>query len=583
MHDDGWSPPHGGWARKDVSAVPPLSAYAARECPVRAQWDVLRPAEPEPVPEFVAALGRAGVVFEGDVYTELVVLHPGMADIDQARTREERERLTLDAIRDGAPLIAGGRLPVDEAGRRVAQPDLLVRVGTRKVDGRWRYVPIDVKHHGTLVADRGASVVVQPLDELRAPTRRDTRASVGRRDTGTTRNDLLQLAHYWRTLQAHGLAPERDVWAGVLGSEGFVAWYRLDEPMWQTPSTSSHDGRRTRTTLDVYDFEFGFRLDIVATAIEHRHDPDVPLLVQPVWIPECGTCPWRTHCRGLLEERQDVSLLPHIGWPAWSALSAHDATTMPALAVLPEDTVIEGLLPQAVANAIEEARARLGPDVAYRRRGVGEVVVARADVEVDVDMENVLGGAYLWGCLVTDRSGRGVAEDGYAAFADWDPDPQAAGVAAFLAFWAWLCDLRERCERAGLTFSAYCWHAPAENRWLKTGGGLAGKAAEVAGFVASPAWIDLRRVFQDQAVTGHATGLKDVATLLGFRWRDDTPGGDQSMLWWEVATDPGTTPDERDRFRRRLLDYNEDDVRATLHVREWLDRHARLLQPAPAP
>jgi predicted RecB family nuclease len=44
------------------------------------------------------------------------------------------------------------------------------------------------------------------------------------------------------------------------------------------------------------------------------------------------------------------------------------------------------------------------------------------------------------------------------------------------------------------------------------------------------------------------------------------------MLWWREAVDPDATPAGREAARTRLLAYNADDVRATLHVREWLTR-----------
>jgi len=42
------------------------------------------------------------------------------------------------------------------------------------------------------------------------------------------------------------------------------------------------------------------------------------------------------------------------------------------------------------------------------------------------------------------------------------------------------------------------------------------------------------------------------------------------MVWWEGAVDPDAPDEVRERLRERILAYNRDDVRATLHVRDWL-------------
>ncbi len=74
-----------------------------------------------------------------------------------------------------------------------------------------------------------------------------------------------------------------------------------------------------------------------------------------------------------------------------------------------------------------------------------------------------------------------------------------------------------------------------------------------------------------RCANAHGTGLKAPATDVGFVWRDDDPGGKQSLAWYELATaDPDS--DVRGENQRRLLAYNEDDCRATRHLREWLSR-----------
>jgi predicted RecB family nuclease len=474
----------------------------------------------------------------------------------------------------GAPLILGGWLPDDPVGHRTGRPDILVRAGEAPVAGRWRYLPVDVKHHGSIIKSRGLEVTVQQLADLSAPDDASAEEPVGRKDD-KSRGDLLQLSHYWRMLEACGAAPPGPARGGILGRERAVVWYQLDVASWS--------GAPRRSSLELYDEEFAHRLAVAGAARAHAADPGVALLVEPARIGECDECGWRVHCRQLMLERHHGTLLPKITRDgAGAALAAAGVTDITALAGLPVDAPIPGLR-VPLPGLVDEARAWLGPDPAYRRRDVDRIEVPRADIEVDVDMESTNGGAYLWGVLVTDRAGWGQVEEGYRPFVDWNPDTGRAAAAAFTGFWGWLADLRARCEAAGLSFAAYCWSRGAENRWLREGGRHLDVEADVEAFMASSTWIDLCDVFAHQIVTGDTADLKVVAQLTGFDWQDDDPGGGQSMVWRQAATDADLPAEEREEHRRRLLTYNEDDVRATLHVREWLDARKDDLAPAPAP
>ncbi|MGA1078302.1 MAG: ribonuclease H-like domain-containing protein, partial [Nitriliruptoraceae bacterium] len=197
--------------------------------------------------------------------------------------------------------------------------------------------------------------------------------------------------------------------------------------------------------------------------------------------------------------------------------------------------------------------------------------------------------AYLWGALVTDRAGTGVVTPGYHPAVVWDGDTDAGGAAAFDAFWTWLTDLRRACDDAGASLRLYCWHQQAEVGCLRDGARLllaAGgpdRVLEVEALVASDHWVDLKLVWARQVVTGGGNGLKRIATGLGFAWRDEDPGGAQSVVWWDHAVDPRRSEDERQRWRDRILTYNHDDVLATLHVRDWLAREGPALGPPPVP
>jgi len=70
-------------------------------------------------------------------------------------------------------------------------------------------------------------------------------------------------------------------------------------------------------------------------------------------------------------------------------------------------------------------------------------------------------------------------------------------------------------------------------------------------------------------------GLKQLAASAGFQWRDVNPSGEASMLWYEVATRADNS--EAATSRQRILDYNEDDCRATKSLRDWLNGPAKSL------
>ena len=83
------------------------------------------------------------------------------------------------------------------------------------------------------------------------------------------------------------------------------------------------------------------------------------------------------------------------------------------------------------------------------------------------------------------------------------------------------------------------------------------------------AWFDEHAVDLCAWTRRHLTspdgyGLKVIAPLCGFEWRDDDPGGLQSEIWFEAMREGDET------MRPRILEYNEDDVAAQLAVRRWV-------------
>ena len=603
------------WARFDVSAVPLQGGYIAKQCPVRAQNDILRPVEPAPVGAALQRRFDAGKRFEVEIAAKVI----RDAVVDPAEDREQRVAATIAAMEAGTATIFGGRLPADEIGRRVGEPDILVRDPRPSVNASWSYRPIDVKHHLTLNDDDDAAALCSAPATPRLAEAETVPGVAGRKHKG----DLLQLAHYQRMLEASGWAADEGRWGGIIGKEELVVWWDLEEKIWRTPAVTRRS--RMRSTMAVYDFEFAFRLDIMAAARLHAQDAAHQLIVVPISNGDCPDCPWRKHCAGLLAaDSGDISLLPRLGWTQWkmhrdvtgatrrsqlagldwrtarilgagvdlaalrdltgpmedaepltavvankrkaTALAEMGLTTVGDLASLcPTTTLYSGYRTGQMDRHIDEARAALDPAPAFRLRDVDRIEVPRADIEIDIDMENVDEGAYLWGALLTDRSGTGLLSSGYEAFVSWDRSVDAFE-ANFARFWGWLEAQRRLADDHGLTLKAYCYNAGAENGQMRAQAG--DHLAEVDAFLEGPAWVDLLRVVRDHLITGGSLSLKQIAPLAGFSWTVEDPEGTEAMVHYDLAV--GSDPAALDS-RRWLLEYNRNDVEATLAVRNWLD------------
>jgi predicted RecB family nuclease len=525
---------------------------------------------------------------------------------------DEEIETTIAAMDGGLLFIWNGSLPLDEAGRRSGKPDLLVREG----DG---YLPVDVKHHRTLKEEQGGSALVSKADLPNLAAATDLEGFV----LAPNKNDTLQLAHYRRMLDACGFGSDSSL-GGIIGKEGLVVWYDLDEPRFTTKSTSGKRKTKKRSPMEVYDHEFGFRLDVAAAARAHKENSSVELLVEPVRVSECGACGFNEVCSPLLEAGfGSTSLLPRVGYRQWLQLkeaglldrqqvadlsyptaklvsqrvdvpkvlnlAATSDSAAPVAELIPRakkqiETLLNAgivavsdvltldqetaALPGFVAEAILNARAALGSEPVYRRlEADGDV--PRADIEVDIDMENVLEGVYLWGALLTHRSGEIGISEGYHPFATFDQVDEESEIEVLLGMWHWLSDVRQQTSAQGLTFKAFVWHEQAENTQLRriVKSSPAEFREEIDSLIASDEWVDLKRVFDLSWITGGSSSLKVIAPFADFDWEVEDAGGAMSMVKYDKAVDGDQDAETW------LLDYNRGDVEATAAIREWLHEH----------
>ena len=526
---------------------------------------------------------EAGIAFEGEV---VAYLSESLGDscIDLRSLRHaDAIAATSEAMNSAVPVIIGGGLPDDIPGRRRGRPDLLTLTGIG-ADCVSRYLPADIKSHQVLRATKTGTIDTITLDRL--ATSDGWSAKAGSSPNSAHRlSDLMQLAHYWRLLEACGHESELGPLGGLIGSDTFAAdepflvWQSLTEPDFSTYSRSR--GTAKRSALERYDHEFDFRVKVIDVA-EKQDQPNAPLpLVRPVIIDECDACPWHDVC---LEQVGELEPSVHIvsgrlSLREWNALRNVGVVTVEDLAGLsladprlatywPELDIKQSRAHSRLEDAVTRAQMSIAGE---RVRATGERIpeVPSADVEVDFDLEwDANGRLYLWGLLVTDGNG-----DRSESVYSWDPLDEGGEADLASVAIGRLDSLRKQAEAAGQSFRVYHYSHPEISMvrsLIRRGGPHPWPSEEWWEEFTSECFVDLLPIVKAGFIGLRGLGLKEVAQAAGFEWQDDDPGGEQSLDWIEEARH-ATDSDIREAARQRLLDYNTDDVMATVAVRQWLE------------
>ena len=517
---------------------------------------------------------RAASEHRQDILEHIALLHP---DTVTPTSADETSRL----MREGCELILRPRLVRDEVGRRSASVHALVRVGR---NGEFfAYSPILIKNHEVVETASTRRTLEGSLERLR-PSEALYVDGYGTRSAVPMTRTGLALAQATCVLEALGHA-DPDARAGVVDRQGRLWWFDL--------ATSSYP----RFSLATYDRLHRERLDVLVGHEEWaRHGGPYP--TAPYWHRDCPDCPFREHCEERLEKLDDVSLVRFTSFSQQLLMREHGIETRaqlarldPALARRARSKVLNPLEPHQPEEVLGRTIDKLD-DLIYRarafERGTSLRVVAphevgcpTADVEVDVDMESYDDATYLWGAHVSVQQPTEGVREGYHAFVEWGELSREAEATIFRDFWTWLTEIRRLCAEQGRTFAAYCFWAQAEDgamnraiEWPLADGPTPADLFSFRG-ATPPVWIDLHEQVKRQIQTEGPFGLKQLAVAAGFHWRDANPSGEASMLWYEVARH-GDSPGAL-ASRERIMEYNEDDCRATKALRDWLNGPARRL------
>lgn len=437
----------------------------------------------------------------GSLYEREVIVGLDHPFLDlSGHTGEEKERLTLEAMQRGELLIYSGR--IQEPGL-LGDPDLL-----RKETGG--YVAGDIKS--------GAGE--EGPDDDRSPKL----------------HYAVQLALYTDILERKGLSA---------GRRAFVWDIHGDEIIYDF--SALHGKRNPRTLWQDYE-------ECITEARAITTDPN---MTRAAYSSACKFCHWYNACLEQLVLEDDLTLIPELGRPKRDVMLSHLqnvsdlAISNPDAFVIGKKTLFSGIGPETLRKF--HVRAQLlstknAPPILHAPiRLPGDDLELFFDIEVD-PMRDI---CYLHGFI--ERRARDNGTERFVAFFT----PECTPTAERTAFADALRYVRENRPCAIYYYSKY---ERTIYRKLREKYPDVSSIEEIEELFDPTHAIDLYSDVVRKATEWPTWdfSIKTLAKYLGFAWRDTHPSGAASIEWfdrWIKTGDP--------TVRQRILDYNEDDCRAT--------------------
>lgn len=479
---------------------PPVTAsmlYDLVTCPHRVTMDLYGdPAKRDEPNAFVELLWEKGSLFEREVIANLNIPFLDLS----LYAGEEKERLTLEAMQRGEPLIYNGRI---HDGDLLGDPDLL-----RKENGG--YVAGDIK------------------------------SGSGEEGDG---DDAKPKVHYAVQLGVYtDILERRDLSAG---RRAFIWDIRGEEVPYDF--TATYGKRDPRTLWQDYQECLAEARAIVAD----------PKLTRAAYSAACKLCHWYSACVERLKADDDLSLIPELGRSKRDTMLSHVSSVKEFADCNPDaflngkKTVFSGIGPDTLKKFHSRARLLTNTNAQPFLRAPITLPGHERELFFDIEVDPMRDICYLHGFV--ERQGRDNDTEKFVAFFAERCTPEAEK-AAFADAWAYM---RENRPCAIYYYSKY---ERTIYRKLQQKYSDVCTAEEIEELFDPAHSIDLCYDVVKKATEWPTWdhSIKTLAKYLGFAWRDTHPSGAASIEWfdrWVTTGDPA--------IRQRILDYNEDDCRAT--------------------
>jgi predicted RecB family nuclease len=485
-----------------MSSIPITASmlYDLVACPHRVSMDLFTdPSQRDRVSPFVQLLWDRGVAHE-----ERVVANIAEPFVDLLKyAGSEKERLTLEAMDRGEPLIYGGRI---SAGDLLGDPDLLRKEGNGYVAG-------DIKS--------GAGEESGDEDS----------------ETKPKKHYAVQLALYTDILERLGRSA---------GRRGFIWDIHSKEVIYDF--TITYGVRNPRTLWADYEDNLAEARGIVS-----RVTTTTPAYSSGI----CKNCVWFSACLKKLEATSDLTLIPELGRSKRDAMIQHIssikefAESNPESFISGKKTAFAGIGPPTLEKLYARAKLLSNKDAKPYLRMPISLPASDHELFFDIEVDPMRDVCYLHGFI--ERINGEIDKERFIFFFADDPTAECEE-RSFREAWGFLQAARP-CR-----IYYYSKYERTIYRKLRQKYPDVCTEADIESLFDPSQSVDLYFdvVLKATEWPTRDFSIKTLAKYLGFTWRDTHPSGAASIEWfdrWVETHDPAV--------RQRLLDYNEDDCRAT--------------------
>ena len=280
-----------------------------------------------------------------------------------------------------------------------------------------------------------------------------------------------------------------------------------------------------------------------------RSEPEVFISRQ-----RCSLCSWYGFCHEVAKSSEHLSLIPGVTPKRYEYLQALGIDTVETLVDVPQDILAEALgfdiasqLKQQI-NSIQNDRPVIRSN--FDSIDTQPIPSGAFELYFDIEAEPERQIDYLLGVLLVDRYNN---TEKFYAFVAEDPQDEGKIWQEFLDFLDLYPDAPifhySEYEADTIKRLARLYDTPREQ-----------KKEVLSRLVDLHFWVTEAVIFPVESYS-----LKAIANWIGFYWRETTGSGDQSVCWYDqwLKTQDRT-------LLNLILSYNEDDCRATRHLKDWL-------------